>query len=161
MNNNLNLISLDLPAADLQAIRAAVQVLQDKLVPHLVTLEPGMRRELPRMGDKTVAFVRKAADYAHADARLVPAYLDLDEMARDLRAVEDLLSLQRPLAQIAAGLDDAILAAGSEAYGAALGYYQAVKGAARAGVTGAEAIAADLGQRFPGRPRARGGEAQP
>jgi hypothetical protein len=44
-----------------------------------------------------------------------------------------------------------MLAAGSEAYGAALAYYQAVKGA--------EAIANDLGQRFPGRPRPHRGEA--
>ncbi len=52
-----------------------------------------------------------------------------------------------------------MLAAGSEVYGAALAYYQAVKGAARARVQGAEAIANDLRERFPGRPRARGGEA--
>lgn len=157
MNNAMNRISLHLPPADLQAIRDAVQVLQDKLLPHLVTLGPGVRRELPKMGDKTVAFVQKAAEYARADATSRPTYLDLDEMDRDLGAVEQLQNLQRPLAQISAGLEDAILAAGSEAYSAALAYYQAVKGAARGGVPGVEAIVDDLARRFPGRARPRSG----
>jgi hypothetical protein len=87
------------------------------------------------------------------------AYLDLEEMKRDLGAVDVLVNLQRPLDQLLAGLDDSVLTAGSEVYSAALAYYQAVKGAARARVQGAEAIADDLGERFPGRRRTRGGEA--
>jgi len=70
-----------------------------------------------------------------------------------------LTGLQRSLAQPMAALDDSTLAAGSEAYSAALAYYQAVKGAARMKVQGAEAIANDLGERFPGRPRPRQSEA--
>ena len=130
--------------------------MQDKLQPHLIALAPEDRSGLPKMGDKTVAFVRKAAAYlpthsARADRALRPTYLDMDEMNRDLGAVDILVSLQRPLAQIAANLDDSIMAAGAEAYVAALAYYQAVKGAARARVPGAQPIADDLGQRFPGR----------
>jgi hypothetical protein len=159
MNSSLNRISLAISEADLQAVRDALQVLQDKLLPHLLTLAPEERRELPKMGDKTVAFVRKAADYARADGSLRPSYLDLEEMERDIQAVDDLSTLQRPLAQLVTGLEDSMLAAGSEAYGAALAYYQAIKGAARARVQGAEAIANDLGQRFPGRPRPHRGEA--
>ena len=153
MDNNVNRISLAIPDADRQAIQAAVQTLQDKLLPHLITLSPGDRRELPKMGDKTVAFVRKATDYARGDAQLRPAYLDLEELGRDLGAVDDLAGLHRVLAPIVDGLDDSMLAAGSEAYGAALSYYQAVKGAARARIQGAQAIADDLGRRFPGGPR--------
>jgi hypothetical protein len=159
MNSSLNRISLDISEADLQAVREAVQVLQDKLLPHLVTLAPEERRELPKMGDKTVAFVRKAVEYAGTDASLLPSYLDVEEMKRDLGAVDVLVNLQRPLDQLLAGLDDSVLTAGSEVYSAALAYYQAVKGAARARVQGAEAIANDLGERFPGRRRARGAEA--
>jgi len=79
--------------------------------------------------------------------------------ALDFFAVDDLLSLQRPLTQLLASLDDSILAAGSEAYAGALAYYQAVKGAARMKVPGAEVIADDLRQRFPGRGRGRPTEA--
>ncbi len=159
MNSSLNRISLDIPEADLQAVRDALQVLQDKLLPHLLAPVPDERRELPKMGDKTVAFVRKAVEYARADASLRPSYLDVEEMEGDLQAVDILASMQRPLGQLLAGLDDSVLAAGSEVYSGALAYYQAVKGAARARVQGAETIANDLRKRFPGRARTRSGEA--
>ncbi len=153
MDTNVNRVSLAIPKADLQAIQDAVQVLQDKLLPHLITLSADDRIELPKMGDKTVSFVRKATDYARSDAQLRPAYIDMGELERDLQAVDALTGLRRALAPIMDGLDDSMLAAGSEAYSAALSYYQAVKGAARSRIHGAQAIADDLGQRFPGRPR--------
>ncbi len=153
MDSNINRLSLAIPDADLKAIQGAVQLLQDKLLPHLITLTPGDRRELPKMGDKTVAFVRKATDYALADPQLRPAYLDVEELGRDLEAVDTLGGLHRALSQVVDGLDDSMLAAGSEAYTAALSYYQSVRGAARSRIQGAQAIADDLGQRFPGRPR--------
>lgn len=160
MDSNINRLSLAIPEPDLQAIQGAVRILQDKLLPHLITLSPGDRRELPKMGDKTVAFVRKATDYALADPQLRPSYLDMEELGRDLQAVDDLGGLRRALAPIVDGLDDSMLAAGSEAYSAALSYYQAVKGAARSRIQGAQAIADDLGQRFPGRPRNGNGAPQ-
>jgi hypothetical protein len=149
MDSNINRISLNLTDADWQA--AAIQLLRDKLQPHLIALAPADRGGLPKMGDKTVAFVRQATDYARTDSALRPTYLGLDEMDRDLGAVDILNSLQRPLTQVVAHLDDSIMAAGAEAYAAALAYYQAVKGAARARVPGAQAIADDLGQRFSNR----------
>ncbi len=153
MDTNVNRISLTIPEADLQAIQGAMQILQDKLLPHLITLTSDDRIELPKMGDKTVAFVRKATDYARTDPALRPAFLDMDELGRDLQAVDQLGGLRRVLAPIVDGLEDSMLAAGSEAYSAALSYYQAVKVAARSRIHGAQAIADDLGQRFPGRPR--------
>jgi len=151
MDNKVNRISLTIPEADLQAIQDAIGVLQDKLLPHLIALSPEDRGGLPKMGDKTVAFVQKAVDYMRDNPELIPGYLDHQEMERDLGAVDRLGEFLRPLSQLAAGLDDSMMAAGSEAYATALAYYQAVKVAARLRVPGAEAIAADLGERFPGR----------
>lgn len=149
-----NRISLKLTDTDLQAIRSAVSVLQTQLLPHLVDLDADARRELPKMGDKTVAFVRKAYEYAATNPTLCPPFLDLAEFGVDLGAVDTLLGLLRPLSQVTDMLDDSTLLAGSEAYAAALSYYQSVKAAARSGVPGAETIAEDLSQRFPGRPSA-------
>jgi hypothetical protein len=152
MASNNNRISLALPTADIQDIQAAVKVLQDKLLPHLIDLDPEARRELPKMGDKTVAFVGKALDYARTNPELRPAYLHLAEFEKDWTAVELLASVQRPLSQVLDIVDDSLLLAGSEAYGAALVYYQSVKSAARAQVPAAATIAEDLARRFPGRP---------
>ena len=147
---NISRISINLSDTDRRAIEAAIQVLRDKLQPHVIALAPADRSALPKMGDSTVAFVRRAADYARADSALRPIYLDMGGMDRDLGAVDFLNSLQRPLAQIVANLDDSVTAAGTEAYLAALAYYVAVKGAARALIPGAQPIADDLGQRLPG-----------
>ncbi len=154
MTDATNRISLSLPATDRDEILAAVKVLQDKLLPHLIDLDAQQRRDLPKMGDKTIAFVAKALDYARAHPALCPTYLDVAEFQKDIDAVQLLASLQRPLAQVVDVIDDSLLLAGSEAYAAALVFYHSVKGAARSKVQGANTIAEDLAQRFQGRPGA-------
>jgi len=144
-------ISLNVPESDAQAIRDAIKVLQDKLVPHLIDLGPEERRGLPKMGDKTVSFVSQTLDYAREHRDMCPPFVDIEEFARDIEAVDLLLGLQRPLSQVMDMVDDSLLLAGSEAYSAALACYQAIKSAARLNVAGAATIADDLGRRFPAR----------
>jgi hypothetical protein len=42
------------------------------LAPHLLALTPAERHELPKMGEKTIAFVEKAHDFALKNPNLVP-----------------------------------------------------------------------------------------
>ncbi len=151
MTDTTNRISLSLPDADRAAILAAVKILQDKLLPHLVDLNVQQRRELPKMGDKTLAFVAKALDYAKEHPQMCPPFLDMAEFQKDMDAVRLLQDLQRPLAQVADVIDDSLLLSGSEAYAAALVFYHSVKSAARSKVQGANTIFDDLAQRFPAR----------
>jgi hypothetical protein len=58
---NENLVSGSLSAEDVSAIKAAVETIQQKL-PFLTGLDPEARRALPRMGDKSRAFVRKCLE---------------------------------------------------------------------------------------------------
>lgn len=146
-----NRISLNLSEADRAELQAALQTLQSKLLPLLVDLSPQDRRELPKMGDKTLAFVAKALDYAQAHPGLCPPYLDVAEFQKDMATVQVLQGLLRPLAQVADIVDDSLMLAGSEAYAAALVFYQSAKSAQRSAVPGAATIADDLGARFPGR----------
>ncbi|HMU65529.1 MAG TPA: hypothetical protein PKE57_00210 [Cellvibrionaceae bacterium] len=145
-----DLISLNIPAADLQDIQAAITTLTTKLGPHLITLSSADRKEIPKMGDKTQAFVGKAREYASQNRDLVPGYLDLAAFEIDWKAVEVLTSLQRQLAPLADNLSDSLALSGSEAYQAALIFYRNVKMAARAGVPNAKTVEADLSSRFPG-----------
>jgi hypothetical protein len=48
-------------------------------------------------------------------------------------------------------LDDTMVLTGSEAYLAVLAFYNYIKGAAKANVTGVQTIYDDLNARFPGR----------
>lgn len=146
-----NWVSLNISEKDLQEIKNAIQVLQNKLNPHLVGLTTEERKELPKMGDKSVVFVTKSAEYANQNASLVPQYVNMEELRKDIAAIEVLRQLQNPLEQLIARIDDTAMIAGSEAYKATLAFYNAIKGAAKAGVPNAQLIYDDLSQRFPGR----------
>lgn len=48
------------------------------------------RIELPKMGDKTVAFVSKAQEYAQNNPDLVPSFLDMDALNSDVKMAKKL-----------------------------------------------------------------------
>ncbi len=146
-----NRIAFQIPDADLQAVQAALQTLQARLVPLLVNLAADDRRQLPKMGPKTVDFVSRTLSYTRGNPQYQPSFIDLDDFTIDLAAVSVLREIQQPLAQIADMVEDTLLLSGSGALTAALTCYQAFKGAAKANAPGAATIAADLAARFPGR----------
>lgn len=156
-----NRISIQLSDEDRQQIEAAMKVMQDKLLPQLVVLQPQDRRELPKMGPRSVAFVTKALEYGRANPQWCPPYIDIAELEADIRAVALLQSVQRPLSQLADQLDDSLLLAGSEAYTEALKIYQAAKSAARANQPGAGTAAEDLARQFAARTAKGKGDVPP
>ncbi|MBU2494672.1 MAG: hypothetical protein KJ571_18780 [Bacteroidetes bacterium] len=117
----------------------------------MVALSADERKNLAKMSDKTIPFVEKTLNYAESDPEFAPAYLNVDELKIDMKAVGQLKAFFLPLEQLNANLDDTILLAGSEAYVAALAYYNSVKQAAKMNVLKAKTIYEDLSQRFPGR----------
>lgn len=145
-----NKISFSLSDAERKEIQNHIQALMDKLAPLLIQLSREERKKLPKMGDKTVAFVQKALDYSRQNPELAPAYLDEKEYAKDMAAVDQLKQILRPLEKLTGLLSDSAMLSGSEAYQAGLYYYYGVKGAAKANVKGAQDIYDDLASRFPG-----------
>jgi hypothetical protein len=143
-----NLVSCDIPADRMQRIRAALQTLVDDLLPHLIALRPKDRRYLPKMGDKTVPFVKKALDYMRTHPEFKPGFIDVEECARDVAAFEVLGGLSRRLTPLLRMLDDTALLSGSEALRPALAYYGSVKAAAKLAQPDAVVIAADMSIRF-------------
>ena len=147
-----NLISLQLSAREKQVLDAAFTEIESILGPKLVALTPEGMQELPRMGKATVAFVGKALEYARAHPALVPQFIDLNEMEVDFSAANALAEYIRRLTVLTAGVSDTATLSGSEAYSAALGFYNNVRFAAKNNIPGAQAIYSDLSERFPGRP---------
>jgi hypothetical protein len=146
-----NLASIKIAEADLTEINACITTLHAKLLPYLKTLSPEDRMELPKMGDKTVSFVQKTLEYCRQNPDLVPPFLDVNELAVDIRACVTIRSLYEPLLQITDSLSDTMLLSGSEAYSAALMFYSVVKNAMKSKIQKAETIYSDLSNRFPGR----------
>lgn len=132
-------------------MNTAIAKIAEILTPNTIALSPEDRRSLAKMSDKTILFVEKSLDYVQTSPEFSPPYLDVEEMKIDMKAVNDLKSFYNPLSRILSNLDDTIMLSGSEAYTAALSYYQSVKQAAKIDIPGAKVIYEDLGKRFPGK----------
>ncbi|MDO1446838.1 hypothetical protein Q0590_11275 [Rhodocytophaga aerolata] len=148
-----NAVSIQIPAAELKKMLDAFKIIESVLRPYLIALTPEERKQLPKMSDKTVPFVEKTLDYAKSNPQFAPSYMSIPELKIDIDAVYTLTQLARPIDQLREGLGDTMMLAGSEAYIAALAYYNSVKQAAKMNVPGARAIYDDLSKRFPGRPK--------
>lgn len=145
---NENRISIDIPQSDIDDINAAVQTIVDKLKPYLIALEAGDKQSLAKMRDKSAAFVEKAVGYMETNPEFTPPYLDKAEVDKDFQGFSTLHNILRPLMQIISNVEDTSVLCGSEAYTAALAYYNTVKQAARMNVPNAQAIYDDLRVRF-------------
>ena len=143
-----NRIAVDITAEDAAVIDSSLTALEEKLAAYLVALSADERRGLPKMKDKTYAFVQKTVDYAASDPSFIPDFMDAAGLKIDFTAVSALTAIFRRIEKLRGNLDDTILLSGSEAYKAALHYYNSVKMSAKANVPGAKEIYEDLKQRF-------------
>lgn len=140
-----NRIDAALAAADQQAILDALQTIREKL-PFLIDLSPEERRALPKMGDKSRAFVEKALEVATQHTDMLPRAFDLETMQRDVALLQLLEPVALAVAQLAELVDDTQVAVGSEAYVAALTVYQYARYSPFG--QGLDAVADELGRRF-------------
>jgi hypothetical protein len=145
-----NRISFSLSEVDAQDVRAALDVLNRKLLPLLVELSQGEARELPLMGDKSYAFVLKALEFAKQYPEFA-GLIDVAEFEKDVQTVQVLREFHVQLSQLSKKVDDTMTLAGSEAYVAGLTYYGTSKEGLKRKVPNATLIVEELKTRFPGR----------
>lgn len=126
----------------INAIKAAL--------PFLINLTVNERKGGLKLGDKSLAFVNKALEYATAHPNLVPPYLNVSEFQKDHNLREQLLHILRELNTLVEAVDDTVMALGTEEFEQALIFYNSVKQAIKGNVPGTDAIYEDLASRFPG-----------
>ncbi len=140
-----NRVNATLSAADQQEILAAINTIKQKL-PFLIDLTPEERRALPKMGDKSRAFVSQALAVASQNSDFLPRSFDVAEMRQDVELIAALAPVVTALTQLQELVDDTYTAVGSEAYSAALIVYsyaqQSGQGAAL------DTLLDAMGQRF-------------
>lgn len=140
-----NRIDAAITAADRDKILDLINQIR-ALMPFLIDLSPEERQSLPKMGDKSRAFVSGALQLAANDDSYLPRLFDVAEMRKDVELAESLLPIVVALKQLSEFVDDTYVQVGSEAYTAALVVYQSARrngqGAALDGLLDA------LGQRF-------------
>lgn len=154
-----NRVSIVISPENRALINEALAVIKTILTPYLISLSPEERQNLPKMKDKTIAFVTKTLGYAVSNPEFLPPYLNVPELQKDTDAVNILNSFYIVLQQLLSGVDDTIMEAGSEAYVAALSYYNSVKQAAKMNVKNAKTIYEDLKERF--QPKANASAEEP
>jgi len=138
-------ISAQLSQADRDAVMAAIATIKAKL-PFLIDLSAEERKALPKMGDKSRAFVSKAMEVATQNPDFLPRSFDLAELQKDVQLFEALYPVLMSLTQLHDLVDDTCLAVGSEAYAAALQVYTYAKASGQG--TGLETAVEELGLRF-------------
>ena len=142
--------SSSIPAATLEQAKTKIEEVAELLKPYLIALTPDEKHEIPKMGPKTLNFVEKSHEYAHENPTLVPNYLNMAEFDTDFTDAHGLWTLHNRVTQLEEGINDTQMTAGSEAYQAALIFYNSVKVAASQGISGAKAVYEELKKRFPG-----------
>lgn len=147
-----NTIAVQIPADKLKDLMDKLTAIQTELQPYVVSLTAEERRTLLKMSDKTIAFVSKVQEYTKTNGQFVPGFMSTADFDTDIKAVDDLTPLLKLAEQISDNISDTVMLSGSEAYVAALMYYNAIKQADKNGIPDARTIYADLQQRFPGRP---------
>ena len=142
----MNPISAQLSQTDRDAIDHAVTTIKQHL-PFLVDLMREERAALPKMGDKSRAFVAKALEVASRNATFLPRSFEVEEMRKDLELYDDLYGLLLTLTQLQDMVDDTCIVVGSEAYTAALTVYNYAKNSGQTS-GGLEPLVQAMGQRF-------------
>jgi hypothetical protein len=140
-----NKVTAKLSAADREAVMEAISTIRQKL-PFLIDLSMEERKALPKLGDKSRAFVSKALEIAAQNPDFLPRSFDLDEMRRDMELFEALYPVLLSLTQLQELVDDTSVAVGSEAYAAGLLVYNYAKASGKG--AGLDSMVDDLGRRF-------------
>jgi hypothetical protein len=124
--------------ADLADIRANL--------PFMIEMSSKAKQTIPKMGDKTQVFVKKALKIATEHEDYLPRSFSIEEMQRDVDLFDALYPIAMELNQLQAELDDTLAAVGSDAYTAALQVYRHAK--AHGEGSGLDSFIEDMGKRF-------------
>lgn len=143
-----NQINIDIPEAVITSVLQKLNACKTELAPYLQGLTAEERRDLFKMGDKTVATVQKTQSYTETNPEFIPTYMDVLEFNRDVNVVNKLKPIEDLATQLVVDVSDTSMLAGSEALTQALFYYGQVREADSKGVPTSRAIYEDLQPRF-------------
>lgn len=155
-----NLISAVFSAEDKAAVLAAIQTIKTKM-PFILGLSAEARKEMARLGDKTVGFDVNCQAGMASMPELIPGFVDQPELAKDRALWAPVGEVLGELEQLTDSVRDTFDVIGSEVYDADRAFYNNVREAAKRGMPGAQTLYDTLKVRFPGRPRGSSGGEPP
>lgn len=111
---NKNKISATLSAAERDEIIAKIAEIKTKL-PFLLNLTTAERSQFRKMGNKGVAYVADCMRAGKAFPSILPPSIDIAELERDINLHSYLSEIAVTFRSLAEGIEDTIMAAGSDA----------------------------------------------
>lgn len=143
-----NLATMHPDAQQWAAVDNALEAIEQALLPSTVKLSPDERKRLPKMGDGSEAFCRKALDVMSQNTGILPRDFDVVEMRRDLEAHDAFGVRMVRLSRLLERVRDTELALGSDVMVSALEGYAFLKIAGKG--EGLNGLRRELGRRFDG-----------
>lgn len=143
-----NKVSAILSDTDKVSVMTAIGQARRKL-PFLINLSKESRKKNRKMGPKSVEYVNLNLQGAQSFGSLIPSSVDVSEFARDVSLVNQLLAIRIEIASLLEGIDDTMLAAGSDAMQTADTVYSYLKTASKNN-SGVKALTSDIARRFEG-----------
>ncbi|BDX37960.1 hypothetical protein CYCD_13150 [Tenuifilaceae bacterium CYCD] len=117
-------------------------------MPFIINLSPSVKKTMPKLEDSRSPFVSKCIYYARNEPKILPPFTDLDELERDINLFNNLQNIAKEVNRLADMINDTRIAAGSDAYVAALSIYNSAKQAAKMNIPGTKPIVDDLKKAF-------------
>lgn len=136
-------------AQDITDINAAIQTIRTKL-PFLISISNQERKEMAKLGDKSMGFDEKCAAYIGSNPEFLPGFVETAEVNKDRALRGRIMEFFPNLQTLCESVDDTLMVVNGDLWMADLAYYQSVRQAAKRGRAGADTIYNDLRTRFPG-----------
>ncbi|MCX6895936.1 MAG: hypothetical protein NTZ16_10655 [Verrucomicrobia bacterium] len=146
---NDNQVSVTIPDQTVTDILGHIAAIQT-LLPFLLSRDAGDNSVL--LGEKSVGFDEKCANYIASNPDFLPSYINPAEVLKDRTARAQILKFLPQLRLLTEQAGDTFDVIGNEIMLADLAYYNSTGEAAKRGRPGAGAIHDDLATRYPGRP---------
>ena len=141
-----NRVSAVLNDADKTAVLEALAQVKEKM-PFLINLTGQERKRSRTMGAKSVEYVNLSLQSSKTFGSLIPPSVDVSEFSKDVTLVNQLLEVRMEVDALLEGIDDTMLAAGSDAMRYADLVYSYLKTGSKTNA-GVKSVTADISKRY-------------
>lgn len=141
----------EIPASVFVAMTDDLIKATNEISPFGTTLTPKERRRILKANNKSLAFVKRTAEYSEREPQYLSSFFTTDELQGCTANIINLLAVEVQIGQLAQLVTSTRMQNGNKSFEAALNYYDNVKQAMERNVPGAEAIYKELSARFPHR----------
>jgi hypothetical protein len=142
-----NRISLELTTDVVNEVKALVDQIESKL-PFLISLTSDERANLAKLNRDNELFVEETIRAAEHHTEVIPNYINVSEMEKDLLLYQQLNRIMVRLSHVSNKIKDTMHIAGAEAFATALVTNNMFQIASKMGVNGMDVVSARLSELF-------------